>query len=261
MTCDEARELIGADPETASPDLLAHLKACPGCAAYREQMQALNVRIRRAMEFDWKDAQAGSPGGPARPPTVPLRPHAEPSAPPRSDTSNVTPFRRRERALLPKHQRPGLFTLAASFAAALLVGLTLWLSQPTESLAAAVVNHVEGEPDSWSGTRPVAAEQLETVLRKSGVKLGSGMQPVVYASACWFRGRFVPHFVVTTKDGPVTVMILLKETVPAAQRFSENGYSGLLMPARAGSVAVLSRSPMELEKPAREVVRALQSAN
>jgi len=104
------------------------------------------------------------------------------------------------------------------------------------------------------------AEKLAAVLRKSGVKLGPGMRPVVYASSCWFRGHFVPHFVVTTDEGPVTVMILKNERVAAPQQFNEDGYSGLLVPARTGSIAVLSRKPMALERPADEVVRALETA-
>jgi hypothetical protein len=146
-------------------------------------------------------------------------------------------------------------------AAALVVALTLWLSRPAESLADEIVTHVKGEPDSWHQTQPVSGDQLEAVLHKSGVKLGQGMQPVVYASSCWFRGHFVPHFVVMTKDGPVTVMVLMNEKVQASQRFNEDGYSGLLVPVRAGSVAVLSRTPMSLEQPASNVVKALQSAN
>jgi hypothetical protein len=160
-----------------------------------------------------------------------------------------------------KHPRPRLLAFAASVAAALVVAFTLWLSRPPESLAAEIVTHVKGEPDSWHQTQPVAADRLDAVLRKSGVKLGEGMQPVVYASSCWFRGHFVPHFVVMTKNGPVTVMILVNEKVPAAQQFNEEGYSGLLVPVRTGSVAVLSRTPMSLEQPASDVVKALQSAN
>ena len=86
------------------------------------------------------------------------------------------------------------------------------------------------------------------------------MDPVVYASSCWFRGHFVPHFVVMTSSGPATVMILQNEHVRAAQQFNEDGYSGILVPAATGSVAVLSRTPMALEQPASEVVRALRSA-
>jgi hypothetical protein len=137
----------------------------------------------------------------------------------------------------------------------------LWLSRPADSLAVEIVTHVEGEPNSWQKTQTVSPEQLDAVLRKSGVKLGNGMEPVVYASSCWFRGHFVPHVVVTTKDGPVTVMILLHENVSAPQQFKEDGYAGLLVPAHTGSVAVLSRKPMNLEQPAADVVHALQSAN
>ena len=287
MTCDEARELIGGDPEGTSPELLSHLATCPECQAYREEMLALNAKIRQALELNWGKMQpVAAPGTPpwvATPPSAPASARAsatqpvgsapvtapvgepttsaQPATLPPAVRSNVTPFRRKTRPEVAKHPRPRLFAFAASVAAALVVALTLWLSRPPETLAAEIVTHVKGEPNSWYQTQPVAADRLEAVLRKSGVRLGAGMQPVVYASSCWFRGHFVPHFVVMTKDGPVTVMILRNEQVPATQQFNEAGYSGLLVPARAGSVAVLSRTPMSLEQPASDVVKALQSAN
>jgi len=145
-------------------------------------------------------------------------------------------------------------------AAGLVAVLTLWLSKPPESLASEIVKHVEGEPNSWSRTEAVSDDQLRAVLRKSGVNLGEGMPTVVYASSCWFRGHFVPHFVVKTSDGPLTVMILVNEKAAAAQQFSEDGYSGLLVPAPTGSVAVVRRTAIPLEQPAKEVVKALETA-
>jgi len=280
MICEEARELIGGDPETETPELLEHLSTCPECQAYRAQMIALNAKIRRALELDPEKlrrpgapiARVGSATGAAQPvaggagPAAAAGPGASPSssgpraAPTPTPRSNVTPLPRRAPTPVAKHKRPRLFAFAASLAAALVAGFTLWLSRPNESLAAELVAHVEGEPNSWSETQPVTVEHLEAVLRKSGVKLGTGMQPVVYASSCWFRGHFVPHFVVMTKDGPVTVMILANEQVRAAEQFKEDGFSGLLVPARTGSVAVISRTPMALEQPAREVVTALTAA-
>jgi Protein of unknown function (DUF3379) len=248
MTCDEARELIGADPESASPELLAHLATCPECQVYRKQMLALNAKIRSALELNLQPMQRTAPPA-ANPPPAP------PAANPSPGASNVTAFPAARRL-----SRPRGLPIAASLAAGVLIALTLWLSRPNESLATEVVTHVEGEPNSWTKTQPVTAERLEAVLRKSGVKLGPGMQPVVYANSCYFRGHFVPHFVVTTAAGPVTVMILTHERVNDAQQFNEDGYSGLLAPARNGTVAVISRTPMALEQPAREVVRALESA-
>ena len=264
MTHDEARELIGAVPGEASAELQAHLKTCTECRAYHDEMLAFDAKLRRALELDWhKIAGAAPPGGPMpKPPaeasrSAPNPAAADPNVPFRA---TVTALSAKARGPLAKPKRPRLFALAASVAATLVVGGMLWLSRPPESLAAEIVTHVEGEPHSWEKTEPVTAEKLDAVLRKSGVNLGSGMQPVVYASSCWFRGHYVPHVVVATKDGPVTVMILVHEQVKAAQQFNEAGYSGLLVPATTGSVAVLSRTPMNLQKPAANVIHALETA-
>ena len=63
MTCDEARLLLGADPENASLELLTHLQTCPECQAYRQQMLALNTKIRRAFELDWGKMRKSTPSG------------------------------------------------------------------------------------------------------------------------------------------------------------------------------------------------------
>ncbi len=202
MTHDEARELIGGDPDQASAELLAHLKTCPECLAYREEMLALNARLRRALELDWQKVQRTA---------APVAPPTREAAPAAAGRPTVTVLQRKARAPVEKHKRPRLLAFAASIAAASIVGSTLWLSRPPASLAAEIVTHVEGEPNSWQRVQPVSAEQLAAVLRKSGVKLGTGMEPIVYASSCWFQDHFVPHVVVTTKHGPVTVMILLHE--------------------------------------------------
>ena len=268
MTHDEARELIGAVPGEASPELLEHLKTCPECQAYRDEMQAFDAKLRRALELDWQKIQGGArPAGPMPKPPVAKGQAPGESAAPAKSVPNLAPARPSpcSKQKIARRWRstpvPRLLAFAASVAAALVVGGVLWLSRPPESLAAEIVTHVEGEPNSWQKTEPLSAEKLDALLHKTGVNLGPGMLPVVYASSCWFRGHYVPHVVVTTKDGPVTVMILQHEKVNAAQQFNEDGFSGLLVPARTGSVAVLSRTPMNLEKPAAEVVHALQTAS
>jgi hypothetical protein len=77
-------------------------------------------------------------------------------------------------------------------------------------------------------------------LRQAGVEFDTSM-PVVYAMACPFRGRRVPHLVVQSSAGPLTVMLLAHEKVAERTEFSEHGYRGVLLPAGQGAVAVLSR--------------------
>jgi hypothetical protein len=50
MTCDEARLLIGAEPQASTAELEEHVRACAACARFREEMRTLDANIRRALE-------------------------------------------------------------------------------------------------------------------------------------------------------------------------------------------------------------------
>jgi hypothetical protein len=74
------------------------------------------------------------------------------------------------------------------------------------------------------------------------MRLRSDAGMVSYAQSCLFRGHRVPHLVVQTDMGPVTVMVLVHESVSKPTRFDEEGYRGVILPvAGHGSVAVLAK--------------------
>jgi hypothetical protein len=50
VNCEELRRRIGAEPNASSPEIAAHVAACPGCAEYLLEMLALEANIRRALE-------------------------------------------------------------------------------------------------------------------------------------------------------------------------------------------------------------------
>ena len=135
---------------------------------------------------------------------------------------------------------PRRLALAASIVLALLVAGGFWLLNPRPALAGEIAEHVAHEAGSWDNHEPVSAEALAAVLRQSGVSFDSTM-PVVYVMSCPFRGERVPHLVVQTHAGPLTVLLLPREKVSARTAFDEHGYRGVLLPAGEGSVAVLTR--------------------
>jgi len=57
----------------------------------------------------------------------------------------------------------------------------------------------------------------------------------------------VPHLVVQTAQGPVTVMILRNQPVSGRRTFNEQGMSGVIVPAPPGSIAVLTRGGANLD--------------
>jgi hypothetical protein len=100
-----------------------------------------------------------------------------------------------------------------------------------------------GEPDAWQLTDvPVPDADLNAVLKDSKLRLKAGAGMVSYASSCQFRGHKVPHLVVQTQSGPVTVMVLVHEAVRKPKQFDEQGYRGTIVPVPGhGSIAVLMR--------------------
>lgn len=132
------------------------------------------------------------------------------------------------------------FALAASVALAVMIGGGFWLFRPQSALAGEVAEHVRHEPGSWEQQVALPASDVTALLMAAGVKFDTSM-PIVYAMKCPFRGKRVPHMVVQTADGPMTVMLLANERIGRREEFSEGDLRGVLLPAGAGTVAVLTR--------------------
>lgn len=233
MNCQHATLLIGADPFASSTELTEHLQSCPRCAEFQREMVGLEANIRRALEV-------APPSMLATPPTA-----------------NVASFKDAQRAaavIAGKRAPPTLWrgwALAASLVVAV-VGL-MWLLRPSDTLAHDVVAHVQGEPSSWNSTQVVDVRALEDLLHKAGVANSSlTSQQVTYAQYCFFRGHFVPHLVLHTVQGPVTVMVLPDEPVSRRETFHESGYVGVIVPAPHGSLAVLSRGAASMDSLAQQ---------
>ena len=215
------RTAVLADPSDSNPELREHLENCAECRIFTEKVQGFDAKLARALKIDV-------------PPT----------------TAEVVPLASR-RAATPGVVAPGaasprarwLALAASTVLAALLVG-TIWVAIPTRSLAAAVVAHMAGEPDAWQTQAAVPTPELDAVLLNAKMALKPQAGTVSYASSCAFRGYVVPHLVVQSDSGPVTVMVLVHETRAKSQQFDEQGYRGVIMPMKGhGALAVLMQDP------------------
>jgi hypothetical protein len=235
MDCAHFRRSMLADPHDPDAQLREHLESCHDCNLFSERLLRFESRLERALRVA-VPPEAAVQSGVAVPPGVTVPP--EMSVP----ADNVVPLRARSPRAA---HRKGWLAMAASVLLAVVVAGGLWLSAPGPSLAADVVTHMRGEPEAWRRTDvPVPGSQLETVLRNSHLRLGAGTGIVSYANSCEFRGNQVPHLVVQTEAGPVTVMVLVHEQVSKPVQFDEQGYRGVIVPvAGHGSLAVLTRGP------------------
>jgi hypothetical protein len=220
VNCLDARRALGAEPGRRTPELEAHLAACPVCAEYAADLARLDRAIRRALEVP-----------------VPAAPRV--SARSASGAASAVP---RAAADRPRSTGRRWLALAAGAVLVAVVAAALWSIQPREALATALVKHVVHEPQALVRTEEAVPQSaVRYVLARSGVRLEPGMPGVSYAQSCWFRGWFVPHLVVQTGRGPVTVLVLPHEKVAQPTPIDEGGYRGVIVPAPRGALAVLSR--------------------
>jgi hypothetical protein len=221
MDCEQYRRAILADPRSEDAEMRAHLTSCHDCTEYTEQLRRFESRLDRALRVN---VDAG-----------------------RRDDGSVTPLRSSKplRDAQPRRVPRRWLAAAASVLLAVVVAGSLWLGAPGPSLAADVVSHMAGEPDAWARTDiPVPRPRLDKVLSESHIRLKGDPGLVSYANSCEFRGHLVPHLVVQTEAGPVTVMVLVHEASRSTTKFDEQGYQGMIVPVPGhGSLAILERGP------------------
>jgi hypothetical protein len=232
MNCLEFRRLAGADPEHLTAEALTHRDGCPQCAEFLRKVQRLDATIFKALQIPAES-----------------RPVLPPDVRPRIADAIQASVGSRNR----------WYALAASIAGGVAVGALLWAGGSHDALARDAVAHMQHESASMTVSQVAAdAENVRAVLAKDGVRLRSDVGRVSYVMSCPFRGHEVPHLVVQTSAGPVTVLVLRDERVSRATTFHEQGYSGTLEPSGPGSIAVIGGSDEQVKEAASRVGAALE---
>jgi Protein of unknown function (DUF3379) len=239
MDCAEYRRTVLADPRDANPQLRLHRDGCRECLEFTDRLLRFESRLERAVRVSIPAADAVR--------VVPLRVPAEAQAHATRRASS---------------RRRGWLAMAASVLIAVVVAGSLWLAGPHPSLAADVVAHMAEEPQAWARTDiPVPPPELALALRDAHVRLDPNAGMVSYAKSCLFRAHHVPHLVVQTEMGPVTVMVLAHESVSKPERFDEQGYHGVILPVPGhGSLAVLARGQSPNPETLKRIAARVQDA-
>ena len=229
MHCIAFRRAVGADPKSAEPQVLEHAAVCPACAQYRREMLSLDGLLHRALAIEVPETAA------------------------QPQPASVQAERTAKRRFAP------WFALAASVVLATGIGFGLWTTLPRESLAVTVVEHLSHEPEAMVATSArVAPFALDEVLAKGGIRLRDGLQGVSYARSCPIRGHAVPHLVVQTERGPVTVLVMANEPLADEVKLDGTGLEGTIVPAGRGSIAIIGGGAAAVDEVRNRVLEAVE---
>lgn len=233
MNCDDYKQAIGADPSFDGG--AGHLSECPSCQEYRRDMQALDLKIGRALALDVPDL----------------------TMPPLSDvdSGNVVALEPRRRIAM-KHW----FSVAATVALAVFIGFRFSADNHGgyDSLASEVLAHVTHEPAAMLITdKKVSDDRLRKVVPASIADMDHRVGLISFAETCPISGHDVPHLVIQGKHGPITIMLLPNEKISAAISLNDENSHGVILPVGDGSIAIIGSREEKLEDVQKQVLQSV----
>ena len=237
MDCNDYRQTVAADPAAVPAAAEAHAISCAGCAAWRDEMQALDARIARALKIRVPELQL-------------------PELPAPDDANVAVLAGRRSRAA---GRTPVWLALAATVAFAAVLGYRVLDKDVSgQTLADQVLAHVDHEPYALRvSDRAVDPERLARVLPANSATLADNAGLITYAQSCVINGHEVPHLVIQGRNGPVTILLMPEETIDEAQTFDGTSVNGVILPVGSGSIAIIGESGEDLEAVRQSVVHSV----
>lgn len=222
MNCFEFRKICIAEPRSPNAGFRRHRAECPGCAAFAERQEGFERALARAIRIDV-------------PPELSARLIL------RQTTQGVFPRR--------------LLAYAASVLVALGAALALMWEPRSQEIDRLVMEHILDEPAHLMSQDELPIERVARVLANVGVTLRGELGVIRFADNC--PGRPGAHLVLAGRNGPVTVMIMPTRPVPTRQVLAHGGFSGIVVPAGTGSLAIVGFPGEPLDEHERRVRTAI----
>ncbi len=135
-------------------------------------------------------------------------------------------------------------------------GLMNWAPGPS-TVSVAVIEHIQDELDVLDKQYPITPEGLGRLLSHFGARLTGDLGRVNYANRCNFMHTKAVHMVLQGKNGPVTVLMMPNSPLERMEQIDGEGFSGIVLPTKYGSLAVITDHPEPVDVLAQRVLRAV----
>ncbi len=231
MNCLEFRRQILACSQHPGPAALEHAAACADCARFY-------LDLRRREEDLYQALAIPAPEGLADRILLQTRP------------------RLLDRV---KSARVWLPALAATLLLASGLYVLIPRDMSPETLAAGLITHVRHEPQALAAEQRVPAAMLTRAFALSGGDLLAAPAEVSYAGRCPLPGGgHGEHIVLKTPRGKVTLILMPDKPVAAAVRLFKDGLNVSVLPAGAGSLALVAESDSLVREAEADLTRAVR---
>ncbi len=135
-------------------------------------------------------------------------------------------------------------------------GLMNGVSGPS-AVSMAVMEHIQDELDVLEKRYPITSEGLGQLLSHFDARLTGDLGRVNFADRCNFMHTKAVHMVLQGEHGPVTVLMMPDSPLERLEQIDRDGFSGIVLPTKYGSLAVVADHPEPVHVLAHRVQRAV----
>lgn len=232
MNCLEFRRRIESQPNDEDNRLRAHVRSCEPCAAFAAQLADFDHQIKAALAVPIPEKLAAR---------ILLRQSFE------------------TRSGLRRWRRHGWVAFAASLLVAVTVGLAasayLFDEVRLEHEVVALVNAASYALESEG---PVSGREVTAALEPVGLAMETPLASVSFAGRCLVRGKLAGHLVLRQRNQPVSVFLMPEERVARRAHFAGGQWTGVLLPAEHGAIAIVAPPGVPVEGVADRIIRAVR---
>lgn len=229
MNCLDVRRILSTDSSHNRLELEEHLASCSSCARFVVETEQFEAVLSEALHIDVPDGLAD-----------------------RIILSKSMAAKRDKR-----QRRNKYFAIAASlFLTVNLVGGLLYINAPY-ALDQVALRHVVDEEHHLYEKNNIQLAQLNNVLKALNVRLDKNIGKTTYAGLCHIRKYRGGHVVMQGKTSPVTLLLMPGEYVSQQASMNNSKFSGVILPIKNGSVAIISKDKTDLEHYTRAVRQSL----
>lgn len=215
MNCFEFRQRLATNPNPHDPAFQVHSQECPSCAARLQEQLDFEQTLRTAID-------------------VPVPEHL------------ASRILLRQSTLAARQPKRWLALAASVMLAVGLATGTWWAARPAP-LAQLVLDHVEHEPQSLVIREDLRLTQVNSSLHSLGASVKPALGRVDYLSICKIRKENGGHIVIDGAKGPVTILLMPGEHVTGRVSVRNERFHGVILPARAGSLAIIGEHEENLD--------------
>ncbi|NOY65818.1 MAG: DUF3379 domain-containing protein [Gammaproteobacteria bacterium] len=226
INCIDVRRLLLSNPADLEKDTLQHLNICPSCKKAALDASGFDDRLLSALKVPVPDGLA----------------------------NKILLTKGIHENLQQRRARNWFRAVAASIVLTTSIIVSLMYPDSPASVSDIALAHIKAEPHHLQDRKNIKLTKLDKIIKPFNMKINISSQRIHYAGTCKIRRSIGAHIVIQGKKAPLTILLMPDEKVSSRQTINEDNFSGIIVPVKNGSIAIIGDKQEDLNAFEKQII-------